>query len=273
MTQQEQPVRQRPRPTFRTVQVNRLERLTPKMVRVTFQGDELEGFTPHGPAEHIRIWFPFPGEERPVMPAWGPNGPELAPGQQRPISRVYTPRRWDAVSGELDVDFALHREGPGTNWAAQARPGNTVVIAGPGGSYTVDHEAAWYLLAGDQAALPAIQTILAELPSTALAYVYVEVDGPAEHQRLETRASAIVTWVHTDADAATPGRALESAFTGMALPPGRGRVFVACEAGVMRDVRKHLLYERKLDRGMVYTHGYWKQGEANHPDHDLGEDV
>jgi NADPH-dependent ferric siderophore reductase len=148
-----------------------------------------------------------------------------------------------------------------------------VVLAGPGGPYVLDPAAQWYVLAGDQAALPAIQTILAELPSTTIAHIYAEVESEVEHQVFKSNAPLIVTWLDTGAEAGTPGRALQTALKSIALPPGNGRIFVACEAGVMREIRRHLLYERRLDRGMVYTHGYWKQGEANHPDHDLGEDV
>jgi NADPH-dependent ferric siderophore reductase len=128
------------------------------------------------------------------------------------------------------------------------------------------------VLAGDHAALPAIQTILAALPSSTVAHVYAEVESEAEHLPLQANGPVIVHWLHTAAGA-MPGRVLQSALAGITLPPGKGRVFVACEAGVMREIRRHVLYERGLSREQVYTHGYWKQGEANHPDHDLGEEI
>jgi len=272
MTQQQQAPRQRPRPTFRTVQVKHVHRLTPHALRVTFTGEELEGFTTKGPAEHIRLFFPFPGEEKPVMPVWGPNGPELAPGQQRPISRVYTPRHWDPATRELDVEFVVHGEGPGSSWAEGAAPGATVVVAGPGGPYQVDPEAEWFLIGGDHAALPAIGTILDVLPASAHADVYVEVEGATEEQRLDSQAQLSVTWLHGAAEE-VPGRRLEEAIRSAPLPEGPGRIFIACEATIMRNIRRHLLHERGLARSIVHTHGYWKQGEVNHPDHDLGDDV
>jgi NADPH-dependent ferric siderophore reductase len=58
------------------------------------------------------------------------------------------------------------------------------------------------------------------------------------------------------------------------LPPEDStRVFVACEAGVMRDIRRALIQDRSLDKRQVFTHGYWKLGVVNHPDNDRGEDV
>src|SRR3989449_9104946 len=146
-------VRQKPR----LAEVIRVERLSAHMVRVVFAGEELEGFTTRGPAEHLKVNFPPPGESTLVLPEWGPEGPILAAGQQRPLNRTYTPRRWNPEARELSVDFLLHGEGPGSAWAQQARPGHVVAVSHqPGGAYKVDAEADWYLIGGDEAALPAV---------------------------------------------------------------------------------------------------------------------
>ncbi len=39
----------------------------------------------------------------------------------------------------------------------------------------------------------------------------------------------------------------------------------------MRRLRATLL-DSGVDRQSLQTRGYWKRGEANHPDHDTGED-
>ena len=39
-----------------------------------------------------------------------------------------------------------------------------LVLGGPGLNYQIDPDADWFLLIGDDAALPAIETILEELP-------------------------------------------------------------------------------------------------------------
>ena len=63
-----------------------------------------------------------------------------------------------------------------------AREGDLVGMTGPGGGDVP--EADWYLLAGDETALPAIGRILARLPSLATAVVRIEVDNPLEEQLL-----------------------------------------------------------------------------------------
>ena len=69
------------------------------------------------------------------------------------------------------------------------------------------------------------------------------------------------------------GRALADAMREAVLPPGEGRIWVSCEANIMREIRRHFIEQRGLDRSMLRTQGYWKAGDVNHSDHDMGEDV
>jgi NADPH-dependent ferric siderophore reductase len=135
----------------------------------------------------------------------------------------------------------------------------------------VDETAAWFLLAADESALPGLCTILEVLPSTATAKVLVEVADAAEEITLESPASLDVTWLHRGDGA--PSAALETAVRATAfLADSKNRVWVGCEAGVMRNIRRQLL-DRGIDRSEMHTHGYWKVGESNHPDHDVGQEI
>jgi NADPH-dependent ferric siderophore reductase len=254
------------------VTVSAVEHLTPACVRITFTGPELEGFATKGPAEHIKVLFPQPGESRPVIPEWGPEGPVLKDGQTFPPSRTYTPRFWRPQSLELVVDFMLHGPGLASDWARRAEIGDVLAVSGqPGGAWTVDAGAAWYLLAADEAALPGLATVLEALPQGKYARVFIEVRDEREQQALVSPASISVTWLyHGDAQ---PGPGIESAIRGLELPTGDGQVWLGCEATCMRNIRRHLLEERRLDRAAIHTHGYWKAGIANHPDHDVGQDA
>ena len=274
MTNQQQapapPRRVRPRP--KVVTVKSVERLTPKSVRVTFGGPELAGFTNSGPATHLKVMFARPGESKIDIPEWGPEGPILREGQGFPPSRTYTPRFWRPEVPELVVDFMLHGEGLASSWAQTVKAGDeSAVSAAAGGPYTVDETADWFLLAADESALPGLCTILEVLPSTARARVFVEVADADEEIGLESPASLDVTWLHRGDG--VPSEALEAAVRATEFPAGsKNRVWVGCEAGVMRNIRRHLL-DRGIDRSEMHTHGYWKAGEMNHPDHDVGQEI
>jgi NADPH-dependent ferric siderophore reductase len=264
----------RVRPKPRLAEVICVERLTPHMVRVVLGGQELDGFTTGGPAAHFKVNFPPPGEPKLVLPEWGPDGPILREGQQRPLNRTYTPRRWDALAGELTVDFLLHGEGIGSTWARQAQRGQVVAVSHqPGGAYKMDALADWYLIGGDESALPAIGTILEALPAACAAHVFIEAADEAEELKLDSPARFQVTWLHHGGAPRSVGRRLEQALQEFSLPDGNGRVWVGCEAGVMRDIRRHLLNERGMNRAHVHTQGYWKYGTTNHPDNDRGQEV
>src|SRR5579875_1736932 len=278
------PETSRPRKPRFAVRVERVRRLSPRMVRVTFGGEELAAFGWNGPAAHIKLIFDGTdsGAARAAdasdAAARTPGGRTPAASSTeagaRPVMRTYTPRRFDAAARELEVEFVIHGEGPASAWAAQAAVGQRLTIAGPGRSYAVDREADWYVLAGDDTAMPAICTILDELPASVKALALLEVADSAEERVLETRtANTEIRWLHRGPDPRDAGRALEAAVRHIALPPGSGRIYVACEADAMRRIRRHLLHERQFPRDRLVTRGHWRLGEIDHPDRDYGEDV
>jgi NADPH-dependent ferric siderophore reductase len=246
-------------PGFCAVTVSRVTELTPHLVRVTLVGDDLANLATEGPAAQVKLLFPAPGEDSPTLPVAGPAGLAWPAGRPLPVLRTYTPRRFDPVARELDIDFVLHdRGGTASSWARRARPGDRMVVAAGRGRYQPDPAADWHLVAGDETALPAIATIVAALPAGTGAMVFVEVAGPDERLALESPADLHMTWLYRDG--AAPGEALELALRRADLPAGDGRVFVAAEAGAVRRIRRHLLAERALGKEQLYTRGYWTAG-------------
>jgi NADPH-dependent ferric siderophore reductase len=255
------------------VRVLRVARPTPRLARVTLTGHDLAGLAPGGPADSLKVTFPAPGQESPSMPARDDDGHTVyTPEQEKQPRRAYTIRRWDRSRVELDLDVVLHGHGPGAAWAARARPGDQLVIADPRMPYKVDPALTSILLAGDEAGLPAIATILEELPANARAHVFVEVYDRDEEQALPSKAAVDITWLHRRSDTDPTGRLLAATLNATTLPKA-DKAWVACEAAAMREVRRHLIFDLGMDRTAVATQGYWKYGSANHSDHDMGTDV
>lgn len=257
----------RPAPVRRRIVVRRVEQLSPNFVRIFFGGDELEGFSIAGPAPHIKLGFAAPGE---VEFAW----PERVPGQPplggRPPTRTFTPRAFDAASNELAVDFYLHGEGVASTWAREAGPGSVAGVSGPSRPYRVEEEVDGFLIAGDETAIPAIATLLEALGGRTPATVVLELADLEDSAALGPAAPAEVLRVQR-ADADVAGAALRSALVALPLS-GNTRVWVASEALAIRQIRRFLVDERAIPARELTTRGYWKFGEANHPDHDFGED-
>ena len=248
----------------RRVEVARVETLSPAMRRITLKGEALAGFPDFLPAAYIKLTFPEPGAQEPP--------PVLLDGPRPTTMRTYTPRSFRADALEMDVDFVLHGHGVAGQWAAQAKPGQALLLMGPGPGYQPDAQATDFLLAGDASALPALEMIAAALPAGARRRLLVEVTGAAERRSLPGIADADVQWVERGEDAHAAGSALEAALRAAARPAAGTRAYVACEAGAMRRVKAWLVGDGGLERTHVVGRGYWQLGEVNHPDHDYGDD-
>ena len=82
-------VRRRPPP--RIVEVRAVTRLTPRMVRITFGGEQMEGFNSKGPAEHVRIFLPDNETGELLLPDTGTGG-KCVSGRHAPRQpRVHAP--------------------------------------------------------------------------------------------------------------------------------------------------------------------------------------
>src|SRR5690606_5050647 len=119
------------------------------------------------------------------------------PPERMPSRRTYTIRKFELDAGKVWIDFVVHGSaGIAGPWADNARPGDPVVLGGIGGGYAPDPEADWHLLAGDDAALPAIAAALEGMPAAASGVVLLEVDGDADHVELTVPEGFEVTWLH-----------------------------------------------------------------------------
>jgi NADPH-dependent ferric siderophore reductase len=252
---------------FRELVVRAVRRITPHLVRVTLEGEALEGFTSPGFDDHMKLFFPDPVTGALTLPAAGPDGPVWADGA-KPVMRDYTPHKFDADALTLEIDFALHLAGPATRWAEQARPGQRLGVGGPRGSFLVPTGFDWHLLIGDDTAIPAISRRLAELPAGSRAQVLIEVDGPQDQVELAGQAELELVWVHRDgaADGAMP---LLDALRAMSLPAGTFYSWVGCESAQAKALRVHLVAQCHANPKWIRASGYWRRGSAaTHDKHD-----
>ena len=250
-----------PLPYFREMRIVRAGNVTPHMRRLTLAGDNLTRFGSGG--LHVRLLLPKDRQAAPCWPVTGEDGrPDWLRGGERPDVRIYTIRRIDVARGEVDIDFVMH-EGeamPGARFAATAQPGDIVGMTGPGGGDAA--QADWYLLAGDETALPAIARILERLPSTAKAVVRIEVADAREEQPLPSLAGTDIRWLHRNGAAPGTTALLENAVFEVDWPDDGRSVFAwaGCEQRAFRAIRGYLRKERGLAREQHLAAAYWRRG-------------
>ena len=241
-------------------------RLSRSMQRITLAASELAAFHAQGGDQFVRLLFPAPGQHRPVLPVTSDWWQELLalPADERPALRNYTVRRLRHDRAELDIDFVLHgSSGPGTRWAADARPGDRVGVLEQDRTHAPGPRSDdWQLLVGDETALPTIAAILEQHSTGARVDCFIEVPSSDDIQSLEHQPGAQVRWLPRDASHPPPGALAAHAVREAQLPPGPGYAWVAGEAGMTTAVRRHLVRDRGFDKGAVTFCGYWR-----HTDH------
>lgn len=227
----------------RLLTVARVDRLAPKMVRVVLRGEDLKGFTSLGFDDHVKLFF-----------SSGVGGlPE-------PAMRDFTPRRYDAETGELWIDFYLHDAGPAAGWASQVAVGQELAVGGPRGSSVVSLEGIdAHVLVGDETALPAIGRRLEELPPQVRALVVLDTEEEAGGYPLASRAQLDLVKV-PPGDSATRADRIIEVLRNVQYPAGSCFTWVAAESHVARAIRRHLMTERGIDKRWIKAAGYWRRG-------------
>ncbi|MEV7562503.1 siderophore-interacting protein [Streptomyces sp. NPDC089795] len=255
---------------LRELTVLRVSDVTPGMRRVTLGGPQLHAFEHAGlslPAlrtdgfdDHVKFFFAEEGRE-PVLPRQNVSSLDW-PTDGRPISKDYTPVRFDPVAGEIDFDFVRHDGGIASSWAQRAAPGQVTWIAGPKMSHGHPEGADWLLVIGDETALPAIGRWLDEMPEGTRARVFIEVGEDSHRQELPTRAEAEVTWLVRGGVPAGRSDLLERAVRDMEWLPGTVFVWAAGEAVTLKGIRRHLSVDRGVPREQTHITGYWRRAEV-----------
>lgn len=226
-----------------TLTVQHTEWLSPHLIRVHLGGPGFATFKTDGFTDsYVKFIFERDGIE---------------------VLRTYTVRSVDAEAGRIAADFVYHgSEGIAGPWAAAVQPGETIDLYGPGGAYTPRADADWHLLAGDEAALPAIAAALEAMDSAAVGYAFIEVAGPDDELPLHKPEGIELTWLHRGTQ--PPGEVLAASVRNAPWRDGQVQVFIHGEAkAVMHDLRRYVRRERGVSAEWASSiSGYWRRGRT-----------
>lgn len=233
------------------------EPLSSELIRLTLDCPDLAGadlpFTDH----YVKFLFAPPGARY----SW-PFDAEEARAQDPehpPVTRTYTIRSHDRATGALVVDFVLHGdEGLAGPWAARAVPGDTIGFFGPGGAWAPQPGYDHFILAGDEAAAPAICAAVEALPTGATASVLLEIADDASRFPVPEVDGVDLIWVPRDG--APYGTELSRAVRGLELPTGKVGWFIHGVAGMVKQLRHHLFVTLGVRRADASVSGYWRAG-------------
>ncbi|TWS20574.1 siderophore-interacting protein [Tsukamurella asaccharolytica] len=205
--------------------------------RIRFDGGDFLQNNPWFPTMWVRLWVPKSGAAT------------TDEDEGALVQRGYT---IVAPQGsQFSIEFALH-DGPAPRWALDAEPGDRIAATMMGADLTVPEDPApsEYVLVGDPASIPAINSILDTAQSPCR--VYLEYQHDAERQ-LPVHGEA-VTWVPRENRGAT--------LVSTVLDGGIGSdafLFVAAETTATREITKAAKRDFGLPKDRIKSQAYWLQ--------------
>lgn len=243
------------------------EDLAPTVRRVLLGGPDLTGFAASGVTDHVKLFVPPEPGARLALPVVR-DGVWVDKRDPALTYREFTVRTYAADAGPyLALEMVAGPHGPAARWASQAAPGQEVAVLGPKTSVLRPLDRPRYVLAADEAGLPAVRNWLDRLPAPAQVTALIEVGRPGDEVPLPGRAQLEVTWLHRSA---TPsGTPLADAVERLAAadPDGARDAWwwAGAEATQVRRIRAAIT-AAGVPRDAASLTGYWRRGEP-HFDH------
>ena len=231
--------------------VKHTSRLSENMQSVILESERLKQFPDVQPGAYIKLIFEASGV--PFTSSSHQDTPRMM--------RTYTIRKLDKDKGQLQIDMVLHAQngvsGPAATWAAKAKPGDEIAIAGPGSVKQIDAKADWVLLAGDTTALPAIESHLERIPKDTTGYAFISVASENDIRTLVKPKDIDVIWVDQNISG------LANSISNASFPDSTPSIWAAAEFSQMREMRALFAERFSVSRNELYLSSYWKFGRSD----------
>jgi NADPH-dependent ferric siderophore reductase len=214
-----------------TLTVTERHQLSPHYVRLSFDAGGLLTDQALHPTMWIRMWFA--------------DGDKLH-------QRGYTLVDPDPEANTVGIEFALH-DGVAANWARDAEPGDTVDVTVLGSNFHLpEPRPAGYIIVGDTASLPAINSLLDAIGDTP-SWVFLEAAHDGDKELPVRGRAADVEWV----DRKNNGEALVQAISSSAFDAADHFGWVASDNRTTRAVAKVLREDYGIPRKSIKAQAYW----------------
>ncbi|MBF6083707.1 siderophore-interacting protein [Nocardia cyriacigeorgica] len=216
------------------LRVTSTETVTDKYVRIGFAANGLLADHPVHPTQWIRLWIPDATTDK-------------------LHHRGYTLIDQDPAADHFYIEFALHG-GPASQWAERAAVGDEIESTVLGSDFELPEVTpSEYLIFGDTASLPAINTLLESIGDTP-ARVWLEWQFESDVTLpVRNKPHHQVTWLQRIDD----GRLMRETAQELTCP-GDAYAWVACDGHTTRSIVKTFKTSHNLPKTQLKYRAYWK---------------
>lgn len=256
------PASSRSRRPQMVMEVVATEDLSPTFKRITFGGKDFDLFQDSEAVDkYVKLLLPRDPASGLTPPFDMDELRKTLPRDELPLRRTYTVHSVDYNAKTLKMDFVIHgADGLAGPWAENAKVGDLLHFSGPGGKFQPEPEADWYLLAGDEAAIPAIGAALDAMPTKAVGHALIEVATEADEWNLTAPEGIEIMWLHRGGEFTPDTTVIEQAVKDLPWREGRVQAFIHGERETMKSLRVYLNDERGVDRADLSLSAYWAYG-------------
>lgn len=221
--------------------------LTAHYRRVDLQFDSFLATAELSPTAWVRAWFPSPD------------------GGDQVYQRAYTVAAVDHQQGLLSLEFVLHEPaGPASTWARRVQVGQRLALTQFGSSkWQLPSPAPQgYLLFGDAAAVPALNSLVRALPPTIPTRLLLAAYHSDDQAIPLAAPPEAVTWIRPTRPVSLAAAVEEADWTGW-------HAWAAVEGAALRPLRSRLK-ELGFARDQLRAQAYWLSGRAMGTTHRPG---
>lgn len=217
---------------MRPARVAAVEALSPRFKLIDLEGEELKGVT----------WLPGQKVQIGIGPGFS--------------TRTYTPLSWDPDAGKTRLLVFLHGDGPGSQWAASLRKGETWQFLGPRRSLEMPSASEPVILFGDETSFALAMGMQNRFPRAEFMF---EVSDAAESRAVLTAIglgqAKVVERRDGDAHLAAIGADLSQ-------PPANGALFVLTGRAQSIQSLSRALKKSGMASSSLKSKAYWSPGKT-----------
>ncbi|MEZ2903966.1 siderophore-interacting protein [Acinetobacter terrestris] len=249
----------------RHICVHRSEQLSPHLQRIYFSSEDFSNFPTDQNGAHIKLFFSEQAQLKPPLPYRDEQGKVVWPDGKKPTTRTYTIRDFLAEEQLLMVDFVRHADyGVAAHWAINAKPGQVIGLAGPGGRPRFNPSADYWIFIGDLSALPMIAASLELLPAHAEGEVWLEVENERDCIQLLHPTAVTLHWLIQDQQAEEK---ILASLAQLDWNQQKISVSLAGENSRVVSLLKVFKHQYKVAKTHLYAVPYWKKGHTEEAYH------